>query len=93
MSITGKKFYNIRPWWADDSRRCRKARKNLWFHGWGPRELNYPKVKETVSLHFSVGILIKAGLHYGDYRSKLVHFEAQKIFSMIKNPCLEQFPP
>jgi hypothetical protein len=26
----------------------------------------------------------KAGLHYGDYRSKLVHFDAQEIFSMFK---------
>jgi hypothetical protein len=25
-----------------------------------------------------------AGLHYGYYRSKLVHFEAQKIFSILK---------
>ncbi len=58
---------------------------------WGPRELNYPKVKETVSLHFSVGILIKADLHYGDYRSKLVHFEAKKI--CLKSPSLEQFLP
>jgi len=28
--------------------------------------------------------LLKAGLHYGDYRSKLVHFEEQKIFFMVK---------
>ncbi len=27
---------------------------------------------------------VKAGLHDGNYRSKLVHFEAQKIFSIIK---------
>jgi hypothetical protein len=27
----------------------------------------------------------KAGLHYGDCRSKLVHFKAQKIFSISKN--------
>jgi hypothetical protein len=27
---------------------------------------------------------LKAGLHYGDYLSKLVHFETQKIFSMFK---------
>ncbi len=25
-------------------------------------------------------------LHYGDYRSSLVHFEAQKICSMLKKP-------
>ncbi len=25
---------------------------------------------------------LKFGLHHGDYRSKLVHFDAQKIFSM-----------
>jgi hypothetical protein len=30
------------------------------------------------------GIFVKAGLHYSDYRSKLVHFEAQKIFHMLK---------
>jgi hypothetical protein len=29
-------------------------------------------------------MIIKADLHYGDYRSKLVHFEAQKIFSMFQ---------
>ncbi len=29
---------------------------------------------------------VKAGLHYGDYRAKLVHFEAQKIFSISKKP-------
>ncbi len=29
---------------------------------------------------------LKAGLHYSNYRSKLVHFEAQKIFSMLKKP-------
>jgi hypothetical protein len=29
----------------------------------------------------------KAGLHYGDYHSKLVHFEAQKkYFLCLKNP-------
>jgi hypothetical protein len=28
---------------------------------------------------------LKAGLHYGDYPSKLGHFEAQKIF-MLKKP-------
>jgi hypothetical protein len=27
---------------------------------------------------------LKVGLHYGDYRSKLVHFDAQKIFSMFE---------
>jgi hypothetical protein len=27
---------------------------------------------------------LKAGLHYGDYRSKLVHFEAQKNIFHIK---------
>jgi hypothetical protein len=30
-----------------------------------------------------LGPLIMAGSHYGNYRSKLVHFEAQ-IFSMFK---------
>jgi hypothetical protein len=31
--------------------------------------------------------LFKAGLHYGDYRSRLMHYEAQKkIFSMLKKP-------
>jgi hypothetical protein len=29
---------------------------------------------------------IGAGLNIGDYRSKLVHFEAQKIFSLLKKP-------
>ncbi len=29
-------------------------------------------------------VQLKAGLHYGDYRSKLVHFNHKKIFSMFK---------
>ncbi len=29
---------------------------------------------------------IKAGLHYGDYRSKLVHFEAQKNIFYVTKP-------
>jgi hypothetical protein len=37
---------------------------------------------------------IKAGLHYGDYHSKLVPFEAQKnIFYTQKGPSLERFTP
>ncbi len=28
---------------------------------------------------------LKSGLHYGDYRSQLVHLESQKIFSIFKN--------
>jgi hypothetical protein len=32
----------------------------------------------------SVEVQVKAGLHYGNYCTKLVHFEAQKIFSMFK---------
>ncbi len=33
----------------------------------------------------------KAGLHYSDYRSKLVHFEAPKnIFYVLKSPSLER---
>jgi hypothetical protein len=27
---------------------------------------------------------LKADLHYGDYRSKLVHLDAQKLFSLLK---------
>jgi hypothetical protein len=30
-------------------------------------------------------ILLKWCVHCGDYRSKLVHFKAQKIFSIFKN--------
>ncbi len=36
---------------------------------------------------------IKAGLHYGNYHSKLVHFESQKIISILKSPSLERFSP
>jgi hypothetical protein len=37
---------------------------------------------------------VKAGLHYGDYRSKQVPFEAQKnIFYIQKGPSLERFTP
>jgi hypothetical protein len=32
-------------------------------------------------------------LYSGEYRSKLVHFESQKLFCMLKSPCLEQFLP
>ncbi len=28
----------------------------------------------------------KAGLHYGDYRSSLVHFEAQKYIFYVEKP-------
>jgi hypothetical protein len=31
---------------------------------------------------------IRAGLRYGDYRSKLVHFKAQKIFCFKKQKAL-----
>jgi hypothetical protein len=38
--------------------------------------------------------LLKAGLHYGDYRSKLLHFEEQKIFfAFLYSPSLEQLSP
>ena len=37
-------------------------------------------------------IILKIGLHNGDYHSKLVPFEAQKnIFNVKKGPSLEQF--
>jgi hypothetical protein len=35
---------------------------------------------------------IKADLHYGDYHSKLVHFEGQKNY-VLKKPSLERFSP
>jgi len=35
---------------------------------------------------------LRAGLHYNDYRSELVHFVAQKnIFHVEKGPSLERF--
>ncbi len=34
------------------------------------------KILDLVSM-FKTNFIIMAGLHYGDYRSKLVHFEAQ----------------
>ncbi len=38
--------------------------------------------------------VIKAGLHYGNYRSKLVHFETQiNIFYVKKSLSLERFSP
>ncbi len=37
---------------------------------------------------------LKVGLHYGDYRSKLLHFDAQKnIFYVWKSISLERFTP
>jgi hypothetical protein len=37
---------------------------------------------------------LKAGLHYGNYCSKLVHFGAQKIFFFVeKSPSLERLSP
>jgi hypothetical protein len=41
----------------------------------------YPVLKIAQQYLF---LLIKAGLNNGNCRSKLVHFEAQKIFSMFK---------
>ncbi len=38
----------------------------------------------TEHICFYVWFSFKAHLHYGDYRSKLVHFEGQKIFYMVK---------
>jgi hypothetical protein len=39
-------------------------------------------------------VTLKAGLHYGGYRSKLVHFEEQKnIFYVEKSPSLGRFLP
>jgi hypothetical protein len=37
-------------------------------------------------------MLLKANLHYSNYHSKLVHFEAQKKF-VLKSPSLERFRP
>ncbi len=42
-------------------------------------------VTSTLVFHLQANPF-KAVLHYGDCRSKLVHFEAQKIFSMLKKP-------
>jgi hypothetical protein len=42
-----------------------------------------------MDLHFPRGgnkSFLKVDLHYDDYCSKLVHFEAQKIFSLLKKP-------
>jgi len=36
------------------------------------------------SLALFTSICLKAGLHNGDYHSKLVHFKAQKIFAIFK---------
>jgi len=43
---------------------------------------------------YSFSSTFMADLHYGDYRSKIVHFESQKnIFYVLKRPSLEQFSP
>jgi hypothetical protein len=52
----------------------------------------------TVIRIFSISIALhkvaKAALHYGDYRSMIVPFEAQKIiFYVLTDPSLEQFAP
>jgi hypothetical protein len=44
------------------------------------RIMNVFQVTAVIKLFTAV----KAGLHYGDYHSRLVHFEAQKIFSTLK---------
>ena len=36
---------------------------------------------------------LRADLHYGDYCAKLVHFEGQKMFCMLKSTSLERFLP
>ncbi len=39
-------------------------------------------------------LVFKTGVHYCDYRSKLVHFEVKNIYFLcLKNPSLELFPP
>jgi hypothetical protein len=38
----------------------------------------------TEHICFYVWFSFKAHLHFGDYRSKLVHFEGQKIFYTVK---------
>jgi len=41
-----------------------------------------------------VPLALKASLHYSDYRSKLVHFEAHKnILYVKKGPSSERFTP
>jgi hypothetical protein len=61
---------------------------NLIVKGFGGAEAFY---RMLVDLQH-VLIIIKADLHYGNYRSKLVHFEAQKkYFLCLKNPSLERF--
>jgi hypothetical protein len=43
-------------------------------------------------LIFCFELSVKAGLHYGDYRSKLVHFEEQKnIFFVLKGLAYSNF--
>jgi len=41
-------------------------------------------VNNAASLSVILESAIKAGSHCGDYRSKLVHFEGQKIYSTFK---------
>jgi hypothetical protein len=41
----------------------------------------------VIALNFAnVNTALKADLHYGDYRSRLVHFEAQKYIFYVKKP-------
>ncbi len=44
------------------------------------------QVQFQSSKRFYHSTLLKVGLHYGDYRSKLGHFDAQKYFLCLKKP-------
>jgi hypothetical protein len=52
------------------------------------------KLKCLVQSQLNDITLLKAGVHFGDYRSKLVPFEAQKFFFYVKKgPSSERFMP
>jgi hypothetical protein len=53
----------------------------------------YPLNNLRHELGVSVREVLKAGLHNGNYHSKVVHFEAKKIFYVYKRTSLERFSP
>ncbi len=47
--------------------------------------------KKKFIVTFLCHAFLKVGLHYSNYCTKLVHFEAQKIFSMLKSHSFDRF--
>ncbi len=68
----------------EDENKLLKLQTHL-FHSSFLHLISFVALKARAThLDTPVAIVLKAGLHCSDYRSKLAHFEAQKIFSKLK---------